>query len=175
MRAPDETTMGDYGWCSMSIAPSKAAAVSVAERTNAGSRLRARAVSLAGLVLAAIVIGVGLGAMACAVSLASGGHGVTHVEVEAEPLTAASWRTDHSATVVDVAFGVSPESEAASGDDRLPTTLAQNHPGMACVVLVDLRIPDRLVLMASTALPGGPIPAPIDCAADLDPPIPRIS
>ena len=53
--------------------------------------------------------------------------------------------------------------------------MGSNHPGMACVVSVDLHLPDW-----SSAMVSDPYEAPLlamstGCPADVDPPVPRFS
>lgn len=143
-------------------------------------------------VLAAVVVGLAMGALACAAALGGGsGHVVhagtmspgaaphdAHDEAHHEVHHQGHHEVHHGGHVVVVA-GDEPlaRSPAAAGDTSSGPVVpgSQGHPGMACVVVVDLVVHDS-VLPGPTGRVDPPRPAPPgECIGDLDPPVPRFS
>lgn len=133
--------------------------------------------STTALVLVAIVLGLVLGAMTCAAGLADGTGHVTHAAVE--PAVAASEIVRHPAEPGSHDHGTpaTPSPTNAGGDASpvLPSAPAEGHPGMACLVPVDLRFLGPTVATTSdVCAPLAPLTI-ADGIGEVDPPVPRTS
>lgn len=141
-------------------------------RARPGPRLR-RAV------LAAVLVGVAFGAMTCAAGMAVGnGHNTVAGAPVDQHSPAADAHADHSAVARVVEAGAASQhaaSEGNDGDHRSTTSSDQNHPGMACVVSLDLRVPEPTPTSVTDAVDNSVILERSDCVADVEPPVPRIS
>lgn len=121
-------------------------------------------------VLAAIVVGLALGAMTCAAGLADGNGHAMHSATE--PAGHDSHPTERGSR--EHGSQVMQRSSSAAGDAS-PTTLAEAHPGMACLIPVDLRFDGPTVATSSDlCMPLGPV-ALASGSGELDPPVPRPS
>lgn len=131
---------------------------------------------LAWIVLAAVVVGLAVGALACSASLARGSGHLAH----AQPGTTAPARESHHGHVVnDTAPTEDPVVERADAPDDSGSgsigRATEGHPGMACVVMVDLDVAESAIPLVSTRFDDARATAPGECIGDLDPPVPRSS
>lgn len=144
------------------------------------SRVAARVTApLSWLVLAAVVVGVAIGAMACAAGLAEGfGHRVHAQGTEAIVASVTGSHNGHVAAEPgnvggDPVLGsASPGNEARSG---AAGTWVEGHPGMACVVTVELDVDETVTPVMAGRFDTEHAILPVDCVVDLDPPVPRAS
>lgn len=124
------------------------------------------------LVLVALAFGLLFGAMACAAGLAVGvAHGAA--EVSSPDADVMPRHADHSDSTGD------PESEPMPpvdhGDHSGSSSTPGNHPGMACVVSVDLHFPEATAVAISDSSEITLLGLSAGCPADVDPPVPRFS
>lgn len=131
------------------------------------------------VVLAAVVVGVAVGAMACAAGMAAGGGHRAHIAAaEADRSPSEDSHAGHSSQAPDAEIGAAPERPAAQGNngtDRSTASQLQSHPGMACVVSVDLRLLEPTLTSVSDIVDVPAAAKRSNCVADLEPPVPRIS
>lgn len=151
-----------------------------ATRQVATSRSAVRTTTpLRWVLLVAVFVGVALGAMTCAAGLAYG-QGHSGHAAAAAPVGGG---TDHGAghsvahpdhPSADVVLDA-PAAPVGDASGRSPVAAVQGHPGMACVVAVDLQVADTSVVTMTQPF-DSPVPAALaDGIADLDPPVPRRS
>lgn len=140
-----------------------------APHESAGARRSAEAATFRGMVLAAIVVGVLVGAMACAAGLGGGGHRGAHAASAEGHLDVTVAHHEHRPAAAHTALD---PAWPADGGDGAP---AQGHPGMACVVSVELRFPDPVARSTTGAVTGHAVPSLAECLPELDPPVPRLS
>jgi hypothetical protein len=131
------------------------------------------------IVLVALVVGLAVGAIACAAALAGGSGHRVHAQGTDSPLVsapgphigreAAEPGARHGDPLIGPAAPLNHESSESTG------ILTESHPGMACVVTIDLDVAEAV----TPAMAGRfdiPRPTlPVDCVVDLDPPVPRHS
>lgn len=126
-------------------------------------------------VLAGVVVGVLYGALSCAAGMAAGaGHGTSHTAVPVVESTESA----HGGHV-GVRDLVLDESDAQDVPGESPLTskraVGADHPGMACVTSVELRVPPDPAETTSTRHPR-PVPAAlVGCSDEPEPPVPRTS
>lgn len=125
------------------------------------------------VVLASIVVGVLVGAMACAAGLSAGDHGSVHAVATADGPSVDGAHHPHHAHVPVGAEAAAAAPIPVHGDGV--STVEQSHPGMACVVAVDLRFPDPVVRSSTGTVAHEAVSSPADCPPELDPPVPRSS
>jgi hypothetical protein len=144
----------------------------VVDRTvsPACSRLSAPATQLVALV--AVAFGLLFGAMACAAGLAGGGHGAVErsaLELDEMPMAHA----DHLTTMTESES--QPMLPGDHGDHSGSTSTPGSHPGMACVVSVDLHFPEVSSVSISDSSEIPLMGLSTGRPADVDPPVPRFS
>jgi hypothetical protein len=126
------------------------------------------------VVLVAVAFGVLFGAVACAAGMASGvAHSGTTLSSVHDADELLMEHPGHLAPVVE------PESQPMSagghGDHSGSASMTGNHPGMACVVSVDLRAPETSSVTFSDSYEVPLMGMSTGCPADVDPPVPRFS
>lgn len=145
----------------------------VVDRTDQSARSRSTAPPLQWIVLAAVAVGLLFGAMACVTGLASGG---AHSAAQQSILEFDDLPTGHAGHVDQRAESGSHSSPLEDhGDHPASTSMAGNHPGMACVVSVDLHFPEPSAMSVSDSHETQPAAMSTGCPADVDPPVPRLS
>jgi hypothetical protein len=150
--------------------------VAVVDRTVVADAPQRPLVHARTLALVAVVFGLLWGAMACAAGLAGpGGHAAHLGGAGAAAATSPGLEGPH-----DHASHLDPAGSASvPGDTPLPGGLdgssPASHPGMACVVSVDLRFPAASATGHSNPHVTAGSVVPTGCAADVDPPVPRLS
>lgn len=136
----------------------------------ARSRMSAPAGQLVALV--AVALGLLFGAMACAAGLAGGGHGTVErsaVELDEMPMAHA----DHLTAMAESESQHLPSG--GHGDHSGNLSTPGSHPGMACVVSVDLNFPEASSVSISDSFEIPLMGMSVGCPADVDPPVPRFS
>lgn len=129
------------------------------------------------VVLVAVVLGLLFGALACAAGMAGGNAHGAH---QPGPVAVAPSAVDeHRAHAVRVDADATATALVAA-TDHLPdsssgSSMAEGHPGMACVVPVELRFADPSAATLSDLYEVAAAGISPDCAADVDPPIPKFS
>lgn len=145
----------------------------VVDRTVSTARSQQLAPPSQWVVLVAVAVGLLFGALACADSLAGGvGHGVTErpaLETHEPPMAHA----DHVASMAQ--SEPRPTQPGDHGDHSGSSSMAGSHPGMACVVSVDLHFPEASSVSISDLHDFPQTPMNTGCPADVDPPVPRFS
>jgi zinc transporter ZupT len=143
------------------------------DRTVSPARSRLSAPPPQWLVLVAVALGLLFGAMTCVAGLAGGvAQGASQPSVlEIDGGTMA--HAGHLALLAETEAQSTPPGD--HGGHSGSTHMASSHPGMACVVSVDLHFPE-----ASSALLSDRHEIPLlamssGCPADVDPPVPRFS
>jgi hypothetical protein len=121
------------------------------------------------LVLVAVVMGVAAGSVACVAGLASGRG---HEHAAAGPV--ASAHADHLAVGVDASAEAGVGSAESDADGRAATPAA-DHPGMSCVVEVDLRVVGEQYATICDRLDAAVVVAHADGTDGPEPPVPRTS
>lgn len=125
------------------------------------------------VVLVAVAFGVLFGAMACAAGMAGG---AAHSATQPSVLEVDELSMDHSGHLAPV---VEPESQPTPprehGDHSGTPPMTGNHPGMACVVSVDLHAPETSSVTISDSYHVPLTGMNTRCPADVDPPVPRFS
>ncbi len=141
-------------------------------RSRSAARLR-RAV------LVAVLVGVAFGALTCVAGMAGGNGHSAHADARVEQHSpAGDSHADHSAAARVVEAAAASQHAASEGNDgghRSTTSANQIHPGMACVVSLDLRFPEPTPTSVTDAVDNPVTPERSDCVADVEPPVPRIS
>lgn len=124
------------------------------------------------IVLVAVAFGLVFGAMACAADLAGGvAHGATGSStIDTHEMPSA--HADHPAPTAEPALQPTP---AGDHGDHSGGTSTGGHPGMACVVSVDLHVPEASPVSISDSSEIPPIVMSAGCPDDVDPPVPRSS
>ena len=131
------------------------------------------------VILAAVVVGVAFGAMACAAGLAEGSGHRVHAQARDTGVTPATRSHDAHVAAEPGAAGegahlapVAPGNDTRSGPDG---GWIDGHPGMACVMTVDLDVDDIVTPVMAGRFDTAREMLPVDCVVDLDPPVPRPS
>lgn len=126
------------------------------------------------LVLVAIVVGVVAGAFACATGLTTGAaHAHGPVDIVASAPDAHSGHASHAAAErLDHGVHGIGTTERAPGDDDAGHA---GHPGMSCVVEVDLRFRGGHSAVICDLVESSEAVALVQRADDLEPPVPRAS
>lgn len=123
-------------------------------------------------VLAAIAIGVFVGAMSCAPGMASAGGHRSHARTDTHEVEHVEpGHRGHERPAIDDERTPSTRSD----DDSTSVAVGQEHPGMACVMSVRLRIPDLDVPRDVRWADALAVVAPPDCVTEPEPPVPRLS
>lgn len=141
-------------------------------------RLRVTA-PLSWMVLAAIVIGLAVGALACAATLAGGSGHLVHAQGQPTLLAPSAESHDGHVTADTGAAGEDPLlgpvelGNVTRSESAGPGT--QGHPGMACVVVVDLDVAELVTPLVADWFDSPRATPPGECVGDLDPPVPRFS
>lgn len=124
-------------------------------------------------VLAAVVVGLAVGALACSAALAAGSGHLVHAQA---PIASSD---DGHGTVHDAAEGAAPlaASVGAGYDTQAGSagTGGQGHPGMACVVTVELDLAAVATPVVTARFEGSRLAPLPECVGDVDPPVPRFS
>lgn len=146
----------------------------IVDRTVSPAHARPSAPPAQWVVLVAVAFGVLFGALACAAGMAGGGvHSAT---TQASVLEMDDLSMDHSGHLAPVAESKSPPTPPGDHGDHSGGASPQgNHPGMACVVSIDLQAPNA---PSASFADSHEIPVPgmnAGCPADVDPPVPRFS
>lgn len=124
------------------------------------------------MVLAALAFGLLFGALACVAGLASGvAHGVAHPA----GLDVVGLPAEHAAHVAPMIEAAPSASHGDHGDRSEHPSTSGNHPGMACVVSVDLRFPEPTSPSISDSHEVLLLGLRSGHPADVDPPVPRCS
>lgn len=125
------------------------------------------------VVLVAVAFGLLFGAVACAAGLAGGAaHSASQPSVlEIDGLQMA--HAGHLAPTVDAGSQRMPPG--GHGDHSGSSSMAGGHPGMACVVSVDLHFPEASPAAVSDSFEVPLVGMRTGCPADVDPPVPRFS
>ena len=124
------------------------------------------------LILTAVVVGVFFGALACAGGLAAGNaHGTAEPSVP--PILVHP--PAHAGHLGSTTRPESPHAPAGDHGDHPASTSMTGHPGMACVVSVDLDVPEASVATVCDSYEASAAPMWADWPADVDPPVPRFS
>lgn len=124
------------------------------------------------LVLTAVMVGVFFGALACAAGLAGGNaHGTAEPSVPEMPVHSPA----HAGHVGSTTESESPPIPAGDHGDHPVNTSMTGHPGMACVVSVDLHVPEASVATVCDSYEAAAVAMWADWPADVDPPVPRFS
>lgn len=132
------------------------------------SRVRPCAPAGRMFVLMALAFGLLFGALACAAGMAGG---VAHGAAPALDAPAAA-HPDHAAP------NLGPEAQSRPGghaDHSDSTSMAGSHPGMACVVSVDMHFPETSAVSISDSFETPLQAMSAGCSAEVDPPVPRFS
>jgi hypothetical protein len=124
------------------------------------------------LVLMAVVIGVAAGAMACVAGLASG-RGHEHGAVA--PVASAHAGHSDVGVAAGVGAGVDVDVGVAGPDDSREASGAADHPGMSCVVEVDLEVADERVAIICDPVDTALVVARTQGSDGPEPPVPRSS
>lgn len=133
------------------------------------------------MVLAAVVVGVAFGALACAAGLAEGSGHRAHAQGTDTLVAPAMGSHDGHVTAEPGAAGEDsltllwatvPANDTRSGPAGASI---EGHPGMACVVTVDLDVDESVTPVVTGWFDTPRATRPVDCIADLDPPVPRSS
>ncbi len=139
------------------------------------------------IVLFALTVGVLIGALACAAGMGSGAQHGAHglrpsTPFTAETAAAAASPPPHRAHDTDgtetgdwTQSATTAASISGSDDGRSSADIGQNHPGMACVVPVDIQFPDFMVFGETEACSVSPIQTPFGSVGAPEPPVPRFS
>lgn len=123
------------------------------------------------VVLVAVAAGLLLGAIVCAAGLVGGAaHGAAHAAVVDGDATPTA-HTDHAAHT----SGPDSSHPGGHGEHSGDTSASGSHPGMACVVSVDLQFPNVSSPWDAGSHVSQPPPMTAGCSDDVDPPVPRIS
>lgn len=144
----------------------------ILDRTASPAHARLSAPRSQWVVLVAVAFGVLFGALACVAGMAGGvAHGATQPSVvENEHLSMA-----HAGHLGPEVARESHSPPLGDHGDHSGSATTGNHPGMACVMLVDLHTPEASSASNSDAheilLPE----MNTGCPADVDPPVPRCS
>ncbi|MAT06689.1 MAG: hypothetical protein CL424_16760 [Acidimicrobiaceae bacterium] len=126
------------------------------------------------VVLVAVAFGVLFGAVACAAGMAGGiAHGGTTLPSVVEDDDLSMAHAGHPAPVMEPESQLTPSGD--NGDHSGSASTTGNHPGMACVVSVDLRAPDASFASISDSYEVPLMGMTAGCPADVDPPVPRFS
>lgn len=158
--------------CSTAVA-FVAMAGSVVESTLVRVVRRSCARSATLVVLGAVALGLLFGAVACAAGLSGGlAHGATGVsdsDIDVLP----GWHADHS----DSMSWQEPDSTSTGQRGGHPenSSTPGSHPGMACVVSVNLAFPEVSSAVISDSSEITLLGLSPGCPADVDPPVPRFS
>ena len=144
----------------------------IVDRTASPTRSRLSAPATQLVALVAVAFGLLFGAMACAAGLAGGGHGTVErsaLELDETPKAHA----DHVDSMAESESQPMPPGD--HGDHSGSTSTPVSHPGMACVLSVDLPFPEvsSVSISDSSEIPLMGLSA--GCPADVDPPVPRFS
>ena len=125
------------------------------------------------VVLVAVAFGLLFGALACAAGMAGGvAHRVTQPSVrEIDGLSMV--HAGHPAPALESESSSTPLG--GHGDHSGSPSTAGNHPGMACVVSVDLQTPEASPVSISDAHEIPLMGMSTGCPNDVDPPVPRFS
>ncbi len=125
------------------------------------------------IVLVAVAFGLLFGAMACAAGLAGGvAHGAAEVSSpEADVMPGR--HADHSDSMREPEAKPMPPED--HGDHSGIASTPGSHPGMACVVSVDLHFPEASSAVISGSSEITLLGLRAGCPADVDPPVPRFS
>lgn len=99
--------------------------------------------------------------MACAAGLAEGSGHRVHAQGQDTLVASATGTHDDRA--------IAEPGAAGAG------TWIEGHPGMACVVTVDLDVEEVVTPVMAGWLDMAREMLPVDCVVDLDPPVPRSS
>lgn len=146
----------------------------VVDRTVPPARSRLSAPSTHKVVLLAVAFGLLFGALACAAGPAGGGVGHGAVEpTTLEPDGAPMEHADHVAPIAKSGSQSVPLGDHGGHSGSAST--AESHPGMACVVSVDLHFPEATAVSISDSSAVPLLGLSAGCPADVDPPVPRFS
>lgn len=125
------------------------------------------------VVLVAVAVGLLFGAIACVAGIAGGGaHSAAQPSIVGfdEPPTAHPGHVDPRAESGPHSTPLGDHSDHSGS-----TSMAGSHPGMACVVSVDMHFPEPSSIAVSDSHETQPAAMSTGCPADVDPPVPRLS
>jgi len=130
-------------------------------------------------VLAAVVVGLAVGALACSAALAGGSGHLVHAQASTTHVAPATPSHGVHGTAHFAADGAEPlVGSTGDGHDTGPGSAGtgdQGHPGMACVVTVDLDVAEAVTPVVTARFDGQRADPLAECVGEVDPPVPRHS